>query len=52
MAEHSVQCVNGDLAINVQLCIDLLKLGCEDGVVLQFFPHFGQLEKRVIITSQ
>lgn len=45
MAEQSIQCVNSDQAVNVQLPINLVKSGCECGIVLQFVPHLGQLEE-------
>lgn len=45
MTEESVQSVSGDLAIYVQLPIELIKSGQKGRNVLHFFPHFGQLEK-------
>lgn len=55
VAEESIQSASGDLAINVEFPIDLIKFGEKGGHILHFFPCFGQLEKakeQIIITMQ
>lgn len=47
MTEQSIQSVNGDLTVYVQLPIDLIKSGYECRTALQFFSRFGQLEREL-----